>query len=266
MLALLVATGLSAQENKGKWEPIGNRKIRVVHWGICHSHSRGKWKAVKNLSDDFELLGWVDDTDSKSMRMIEPKKEKYAGYPIFTPEQVFNEIKPDLIVVETANDDLVDVAMQVAKHGIAMHMDKPLGTNLKGFARVSKICSDNNIPIQIGYMFRTNEALIKMAEIAKSGIIGEVYSIEADMDHSYGDSKYPTFASHFPGGIAYDLTCHLIDWVMPIFGDVLPEKTWSILKPAPGDEEWAKTHALTIMEYPRANVVMRACSEGTIWR
>ena len=266
MLALLVATGLSAQENKGKWEPIGNRKIRVVHWGICHSHSRGKWKAVKNLSDDFELLGWVDDTDSKSMRMIEPKKEKYAGYPIFTPEQVFNEIKPDLIVVETGNDDLVDVAMQVAKHGIAMHMDKPLGTNLKGFARVSKICSDNNIPIQIGYMFRTNEALIKMAEIAKSGIIGEVYSIEADMDHSYGDSKYPTFASHFPGGIAYDLTCHLIDWVMPIFGDVLPEKTWSILKPAPGDEEWAKTHALTIMEYPRANVVMRACSEGTIWR
>jgi predicted dehydrogenase len=221
---------------------------------------------VKNLSDDFELLGWVDDTDSKSMRMIEPKKEKYAGYPIFTPEQVFNEIKPDLIVVETANDDLVDVAMQVAKHGIAMHMDKPLGTNLKGFARVSKICSDNNIPIQIGYMFRTNEALIKMAEIAKSGIIGEVYSIEADMDHSYGNSKYPTFASHFPGGIAYDLTCHLIDWVMPIFGDVLPEKTWSIIKPAPGDEEWAKTHALTIMEYPRANVVMRACSEGTIWR
>jgi predicted dehydrogenase len=266
MLALLVATGLSAQENKGKWEPIGNRKIRVVHWGICHSHSRGKWKAVKSLSDDFELLGWVDDTDSKAMRMIEPKREKYAGYPIFTPEQVFNEIKPDLIVVETANDDLVGVAMQVAKHGIAMHMDKPLGTNLKGFARVSKICSENNIPIQIGYMFRTNEALIKMAEIAKSGVIGEVYSIEADMDHSYGNSIYPKYISHFPGGIAYDLTCHLIDWVMPIFGDALPAKTWSIVKPAPGDEAWAKTHTLTIMEYPSANVVMRACSEGHIWR
>ena len=265
-LMLLMTTGLSAQECTGKWEPIGNRKIRVVHWGICHSHSRGKWKAVKNLSDDFELLGWVDDTDSKSMRMIEPKREKYAGYPIFTPEQVFNEIKPDLIVVETANDDLVGVAMEVAKHGIAMHMDKPLGTNLKGFARVSKICRENNIPIQIGYMFRTNEALNKMAEIAKSGAIGEVYSIEADMDHSYGNSKYPTFVSHFPGGIAYDLTCHLIDWAMPIFGDALPEKTWSIVKPAPGDEAWAKTHTLTIIEYPRANVVMRACSEGIISR
>ena len=265
-LALLVATGLSAQENKGKWTPVGNRKIRVVHWGICHGHSSGKWRAVKNLSDDFELLGWVDDTESKAVRMNEPKKEKYAGYPIFTPEQVFNEIKPDLIVVETANDDLVEVATQVAKHGIAMHMDKPLGTRLKGFARISKMCSDNNIPIQIGYMFRTNEALIKMADIAKSGIIGEVYSIEADMDHSYGKSNYPQYVSHFPGGIAYDLTCHLIDWAMPIFGDVLPKKTWSIVKPAPGDEKWAKTHTLTIMEYPSANVVMRACSEGFIWR
>ncbi len=266
MLALFVAAGLSAQSNDGKWKPVGNRKIRVVHWGICHSHSKGKWVAVKNLSDDFELLGWVDDTDSKAVRMKEPKKKVYAGYPCFTPEQVFNEIKPDLIVVETANEDLVGVATQVAKHGIAMHMDKPLGTNLRGFARISKICSERNIPLQIGYMFRTNDALIKMVEIAKSGILGEVYSVEADMDHSYGDSTYPKFASHYPGGIAYDLTCHLVDWVMPIFGDALPRRTWSIVKPAPGDEEWAKTHTLTIMEYPRANVVMRACSEGTIWR
>jgi predicted dehydrogenase len=169
-------------------------------------------------------------------------------------------------VVETANDDLVGIATQVAEHGIAMHMDKPLGTNKRGFARISKICSERNIPLQIGYMFRTNDALIKMVEIAKSGIIGEVYSVEADMDHSYGDSYYPEYVTHYPGGIAYDLTCHLIDWVMPIFEDALPERTWSVVKPAPGDEAWAKTHTLTIMEYPRANVVMRTCSEGTIWR
>ena len=118
-LALLVATGLSAQSNDGKWQPVGNRKIRVVHWGIIHNHSKGKWEAVKSLSDDYELLGWVDDTDSKAMRMKEPNKKRYASYPCFTPEQVFNEIKPDLIVIETANDDLVGVATQIAKHGIA---------------------------------------------------------------------------------------------------------------------------------------------------
>ena len=50
---------------------------------------------------------------------------------------------------------------------------------------------------------------------------------------------------------------------MPIFNDELPLKTWSILKPAPGDPDWAVTHSLTIMEYPRANVTIRVCSKGT---
>ena len=262
-LALLLMSGLSAQENNEKWSPVGNRKIRVVHWGIIHNHSKGKWEAVRSLSDDYELLGWVDDTDSKAMRMKEPKKSIYEGYPRFTPEQVFNEIKPDLIVIETSNEELVGVATQIAKRGIAMHMDKPLGTSLKGFAKISKICSERNIPLQVGYMFRANEAINKMVEIAKSGILGEIYSVEADMDHSYGYPKYPEYASHYPGGTAYLLTCHAIEWAMPIFNDALPKRTWSIIKPAPGDPEWAKTHTLTVMEYPSANVVMRVCSRGT---
>jgi hypothetical protein len=50
---------------------------------------------------------------------------------------------------------------------------------------------------------------------------------------------------------------------MPIFDDAMPLKTYSIIKPAPGDPEWAQTHSLTIMEYPRANAVFRVCSRGT---
>ena len=262
-LALLVATDISAQE---KWKPVGNRKIRVVHWGIIHNHSQGKWDAVKLLNKDFELVGWVDDTDSKSMRMKEPDKKIYEGYPCFTPEQVFNEVKPDLIVIETANDDLVGIATLIAEHGIPMHMDKPLGTTPEGYAKITKICKDRNIPLQIGYMLQTNDAINKMVEICKSGILGEVYSIVADMDHNYGYPKYPEYASHYPGGTAYLLTCHIIEWVMPIFDDVIPDRTWSIIKPAPGDPEWAKTHTLTVMEYPRANVVMRVCSQGILPR
>ena len=104
---------------------------------------------------------------------------------------------------------------------------------------------------------------IEIVELARDGIIGEIYSIEADLDHNYGYPKYPEYASHYPGGTAYLLTCHAIEWAMPIFNDEMPIKTWSIIKPAPGDPEWAKTHSLTVMEYPRANAVFRVCSRGT---
>ena len=246
-----------------KWEPIGNRRARVVHWGVIHNHSRGKWDAVRLLKDDYELVGWVDDRASTAMRMSEPKIDVYTNYPCFTPQQVFDEVKPDLIVVETANSDLVEVSTEIARHGIPMHMDKPLGTDQEGYRRMSAICEARGVPIQIGYMFRSNEAINKMVELAKGGVLGEIYSVEADLDHSSGYPKYPVYASHYPGGTAYLLACHAIEWAMPIFDDDIPLRTYSIIKPAPGDPEWAKTHSLTIMEYPRANVVIRVCSRGT---
>jgi predicted dehydrogenase len=215
------------------------------------------------LKDDFELVGWVDDRASKAMRMSEPRVGTYTNYPCFTPQQVFDEVKPDLIVVETANSDLVEVSTEIARHGIPMHMDKPLGIDQAGYRKMSNICEARGIPLQIGYMFRSNEAINKMVELAKGGVLGEIYSIDADLDHSYGYPKYPEYATHYPGGTAYLLACHAIEWAMPIFDDEMPLKTWSILKPAPGDPEWAVTHSLTIMEYPRANVTIRVCSRGT---
>ena len=246
-----------------KWLPIGNRRARVVHWGIIHNHSQGKWDAVLKLTNDFEMVGWVDDRASKAMRMREPNVGIYTNYPCFTPQQVFDQVKPDLIVVETANSDLVEVSTEIARHGIPMHMDKPLGVDQAGYRKMSNICEMRGMPLQIGYMFRANEAINKMVELAKGGVIGEVYSIDANLDHSYGYPKYPEYATHYPGGTAYLLTCHAIEWAMPIFNDEMPIRTYSIIKPAPGDPEWALTHSLTIMEYPRANATFRVCSRGT---
>ena len=101
LLCELVAGCRATEEISGpQWKPIGNRKARVVHWGIIHNHSQGKWDAVRKLTNDYEMVGWVDDTKSTAMRMQEPKTSLYTNYPCFTPRQVFEEVKPDLIVVE----------------------------------------------------------------------------------------------------------------------------------------------------------------------
>ena len=265
VLAALALAGCASVEESAlpQWKPIGSRKARVVHWGIIHNHSRGKWDAVLKLTNDFEMVGWVDDRASTAMRMVEPNLSGYTNYPCLTPRQVFEKVKPDLIVVETANSDLVEVSTEIARHGIPMHMDKPLGSDQVGFMRMSRICEAQGVPLQIGYMFRSNEAINKMVEIARSGILGEIYSVDADLDHNYGYPKYPEYASHYPGGTAYLLACHVIEWATPIFDDALPKKTWSVFKPAPGDPDWAVTHSLTVMEYPRANVTIRVCSKGT---
>jgi predicted dehydrogenase len=246
-----------------QWKPIGNRKAKVVLWGIVHNHAKGKFDALLKLTNDFEVVGWVDDTASTAMRMRNPDPKHYEKFPKLTPDQVLNEVKPDLIVVEVSNSELVEVATKIAAAGYPMHMDKPLGTDPVGFRRMSDICKARGIPLQIGYMFRTNEAINCAAKLAHDGVIGEVFAIEADLNHSYGYPKYPEYASAYPGGTAYLLTCHMIEWAMPIFDDAMPERTYSIVKPAPGDPEDAPTHTLTIMEYPRCIATFRVCSRGT---
>ena len=47
---MIFASGCASVEPEiagPKWKPIGKRKARVVHWGIIHNHSRGKWDAVR---------------------------------------------------------------------------------------------------------------------------------------------------------------------------------------------------------------------------
>ena len=246
------------------WKPIGGRKAKVVLWGIVHNHARGKFDALLKLTNDYEVVGWVDDTKSTAMRMQEPNPQAYEKWPRLDGEKVLaHEVPCDLVVVECSNTELVEVSTKIAKAGYPMHMDKPLGADLAGFRRMSSICEVRGIPLQIGYMFRSNEAINKMVALARDGVVGEVYSVDADLDHSYGYPKYPEYASHYPGGTAYLLACHVIEWAMPIFDDAMPLRTHSIIKPAPGDPESAKTHALTVMEYPRANVTIRVCSRGT---
>ena len=247
-----------------KWNPIGNRKAKVVLWGIVHNHARGKFDALQKLADDYEFVGWVDDSASTAMRMQEPNTAFYAAWPKLDGEALLRgEIPCDLVVVECSNSELVEVSTRIAEAGFPMHMDKPLGIDQVGFRKMSAICEANDIPLQIGYMFRANEAINKMVELSRGGVLGEIYSIDADLDHSYGYPKYPEYATHYPGGTAYLLACHAIEWAMPIFNDAMPTRAHSIVKPAPGDPEWAATHTLTILEYPRANVTIRVCSRGT---
>ena len=84
--------------NGPQWRPTKNKKIRAVLWGIVHNHARGKFDAMRKLKDDYEIVGWVNDSSSKVMRMAEPKVNSYTNYPCLTPQQVFDEVKPDLTV------------------------------------------------------------------------------------------------------------------------------------------------------------------------
>jgi len=238
------------------WKPFpGTKRVRVVQWGMCHEHAVGKFNSLRKLPDDFELVGVVDDTASKTPREVSNFKA-YDGVPRLTPEQVWADKTIQCVFVEVTNDDLPGVAWKVAKHGLAMHLDKPCGQKFAKFEALMRFCKARGIPVQIGYMFRVNPAIRFCRKAVREGWLGEIISVEADMYHDYGSAAYNAYIASFKGGLMYNLGCHLIDFALPMMKG-FPVKAHVIRQAAPGDPEGSGTSCVSVLEWPRGTMTFR---------
>ena len=114
-LAAILAgcTVCSEKVETSKWQPIGKRKAKVALWGIVHNHARGKFDALRKLKDDYEIIGWVDDSDSKAMRMQEPNVKSYSQWPKIDGEKLLAYI--NAVLDSKANSNSTPTAPSLDK-------------------------------------------------------------------------------------------------------------------------------------------------------
>lgn len=183
-----------------------------------------------------------------------------ADYPIVSEAEAWSIPDIDVGLVEVTNCDLMEIAGQFAERGIPMHCDKPCGEDLEAYRRVVGICREKDIPIQIGYMYRTNPALRFIWDFVRAGHLGRIGFVEADMNHAYNHDNYAEYMQTFEGGILYSLGCHLVDMIEPLVkGD--PVKVTKVLKSAFGYEPGGRTDGLALLEFPETNVLIRTACE-----
>lgn len=234
-------------------------KIRIAQVGVTHEHAAGKIQSLAKLPEIYEIAGVVNDLDfNHTPRYINAVDDCFKPYRFLSLDEVLNDPGIQAVTVEVPNNELVPMAMKFAEKGIAMHMDKPAGLDLALYKKLLDKCKENHVPFQMGYMFRGNPAFQFCLRAIREKWLGEIISIEMDMNHGYGGEWYQEYISGFSGGIMYNLGCHLIDFVAAAMGR--PEKVTGILRSAPGDPEHIKNNCLAILEYPNAFAVIKACS------
>ena len=234
------------------------KKIKIGQVGVCHEHASGKINTLRKMPEIFEIVGIVDDRNSRAAKFAGGDLEPYEGLKWLTEEELFNTPGLQAVAVEVPNLDLVPTALRCMERNLAMHMDKPGGEDLELFARLRKGCTERKLPFQMGYMFRNNPAMQWCLKAVHNDWLGEIFEIHGSMSHNYGGEAYQEYIGEFKGGIMFNLGCHLIDFIIAILGR--PEKIVPFLKSAPGYPERIKNNCLTIMEYPHATVTLRVCS------
>ena len=236
-------------------------KVKIIQIGMAHEHASGKIASLKKLGDVFDLLGVVDETGfCATARLASAYSPTLcADLRKFTLDEALDFPGLDAVAIEVPNNDLVPVAMRCMERGLAMHLDKPAGEDLGLYRKLLAGCRAKNLPLQMGYMFRSNAAFRFCLRAIREKLIGEVFEIEADMNHSYGGEAYQEYIGKFSGGIMYNLGCHLIDFVVAALGR--PAHVVSFLKSAPGYSDRVRNNCMAVLEYPRALVTLRACSK-----
>ncbi len=227
-------------------------KIRVGQIGTIHGHADGKMLAARKLSDQFEVVGIVEENEAQ--RKKAQANTAYADLAWMTVDQMISDPGIELVLIETDIHDLLPMAERCLLAGKHIHLDKPAGSSMSHFRRVAKIAQQKQKLIQMGYMFRSNPAFQFLFEAVRKGWLGDVFEIDCVMSKKVGDSDRQQLA-RYRGGSMFELGCHLIDAVVRMLGkpdQIIPMN----LRSRASDPLY--DNCLAIFKYPLATAAIRS--------
>ena len=158
---------------------------------------------------------------------------------------------PAIVAVasEGRNDESLAQTEEIVRAGKHAWYDKPAGDDWPAWQRVVAQAEMANLQVQMGYMFRYHDGFCKIADWARSGMLGHVFSIRAHMSTNVPAASREVISVH-RGGIFYDLAGHMLDQVVWILGR--PSRVTAFLRNETGEVPAFADNGLGVFEYERA--------------
>lgn len=225
-------------------------RIRIGQIGTSHAHANKL--SVYRSSPDYDVVGIVEP-DGKRWESAR-SQAAYRDVPRMTEHQLFNTAGLQAVMVETAVADLVPTGQRCLDAGFHIHLDKPAGGSLEPFAKLLATAEAKQRMVQMGYMLRYSPATALLKRLTKAGALGEVFEVTAVMSKVVAAGERKMLAQ-FPGGMMFELGCHVIDSVVGLLGKPTKITAFpqSILP-----EDGLRDSMLAVFEYPKATATVRS--------
>ena len=227
------------------------KKIRIAQIGIGHDHASAIFDTLCTMKDDFEVVGYAkvpeDDVDSEwTKKQFESLHPVYQDYKEYTVEEILAMPDLDAVAIETFDLNLVKYAQMAADKGLHIHMDKAPGERVEAYEKLLATIKEKKLAFSIGYMYRFNSAVQQLFEKVKQGEIGQVHSIDAEMNCYYPSDKR-AWLEQFQGGMMQYLGCHLVDLIVRLRG--VPEEIIPYNVATGADGVQSKDMAFAVFKY-----------------
>ena len=221
------------------------RKLKVGQIGVAHGHASKL--SVYRQSADYEVVGIVES--NRALREQASGQPAFKDVPWMTQEQLLNYPELDVVLIETSPKECLAAAHDCIAAGKHIHLDKPAGESLPQFEKLLKLAEQQKLMVQMGYMYRYNPAVQLLRSMLAQGWLGEIFEVHAVMSKVLPKSDRDSLAI-YPGGMMFELGCHLIDLVVGILGE--PDRVSAHSQHASAQKDQLKDNMLAVLEYPRA--------------
>lgn len=221
-------------------------KIRIGQIGTGHGHAAGKLESYRN-SPEFEVVGIVEP--DPRLRQKAEAQAAFGDLPWMTVEQLLALPGLQAVAVETEPRHLLGHAETCIEAGKHIHLDKPAGESLVQFRRILDAAARKHLCVQMGYMFRYNPAVVLLKDLLKKGILGEPFEMHCVIGKLLDNAARQKHAE-YPGGMMFELGCHMIDIVVDLLGQ--PETVTCHRQHVGPQADTLQDNMLTVFTYPKA--------------
>ncbi len=223
-------------------------RIKIGQIGIGHEHASGIMLALRNLPDEYEVVGVVPEPEPGW-----PDARAYDGLPRMTETELLATPGLSAVAVETNMPLLAGTALRCVERGLHLHVDKPGGESMAPFATLVEACRARGLALQMGYMYRYNPAICFCLRALRAGWLGEPFELHLVMSR-WDNDQYRRFLADYPGGAMYNFGSHLIDLAVAFLGQPLGVHAFQ----RQTRDDGLRDNGLAVLEYERCTATIRA--------
>jgi len=235
-------------------------RTRLAIVGLDHDHVWGLLKIIAN-QPDAELVAIADP----HAELVERAKATTPASVRFFWDylQMFDEVKPDAVIVTTANNRHLEILKACARYKIHFFTEKPMAASGADAREMERLARAAGIKLMVNYGNVWAEATQEALRRIQAGESGNVQKIIVQFGHrgpkEIGTSKYFSDWLYDPvkngAGALMDFGCYGADWAMVLKGR--PTRVYATsLKLKTEQHNAVEDDATIILEYSGATAIL----------
>ena len=166
------------------------------------------------LECGFEITALCDKDSSAIERILSKfhlgSVAKYSDYTTMLKEQ-----RIDIVSIATPSGSHAEIAIACCEKGIHTIIEKPIALSIRDAQRIHQASQKSGVKVTVCHQNRYNPAVVKAMELVRSGRLGTVYCVNANVlwnrRRDYYESAHWRGTWEYDGGVLMNQGIHNID-------------------------------------------------------